>query len=106
MAKAILIVESNPADTGAESQYNEWYERTHIPEIIAKVPGITGAKRYTLSSVTPGSSYRYLAVYDVEAADPSSVVHTMMALMTDGALTMSPALQADPAPVVRLYDQL
>lgn len=44
---------------GAEDAFNEWYDRVHLPEMLA-CPGWTSATRYR------GAQLQYLALYGVE----------------------------------------
>jgi hypothetical protein len=68
----IYVVQSNPVP-GREDEYNEWYTRTHFPEIL-RVPGMVAAERFVVSDLqrTPPPAppaFRYIAIYDVEG-DP------------------------------------
>jgi hypothetical protein len=102
-----MFVFTEPASPEAEAEYNRWYKETHLAEVCAW-PGITGARRYRLNPQSPGASHsrerRYLAVYDLDCADPRALLRDLQAAATDGRLTMSDALQVDPFPVVKLYD--
>jgi hypothetical protein len=68
-----LLVFSNPAE-GREDDYNQWYDTVHLGEVL-QIPGFTAAQRYRVD-LAPGSpvSQRYLAVYEVEADDPSELL--------------------------------
>ncbi len=48
-----------------EEELNRWYDEEHIP-LLARVPGVLGARRFRASAGTP----RYVALYDL--ADPES----------------------------------
>ena len=52
---------SNPAD---EAAFNEWYNKTHLPEVTA-IPGVKSATRYEVIDPEPGYP-RYLAIYEME----------------------------------------
>ena len=34
MAKWLLVVGSNCADAARETEFNEWYEKTHLPDVL------------------------------------------------------------------------
>jgi hypothetical protein len=106
MPKAILLVQSQPSHPSREDEYNEWYDRTHIPE-VCDIPGVVGAQRFELaeSSVMPApeGSSRYLAIYEVEADDPDTVLQELVARVADGRVVMSDVLAMDPVPVTQLY---
>jgi hypothetical protein len=58
-----LLVASMNIDPAAESEFNEWYDAEHLPQ-LAKVPGVLCARRYR------GSGERkYLALYHLARAD-------------------------------------
>lgn len=82
----LLLVFSNPVD-GQEEPYNEWYDRTHLAEIVA-VPGVVAGRRYELAPVEipgaadrPAQPHRYLALYELDG-DPDEIMaecaHRMM----------------------------
>jgi hypothetical protein len=63
----IYLVGMNiPADTDAAglAAFNEFYTRTHVPEVVANNPGFLSGTRYELLSAD-GAGPRFLAVYEV-----------------------------------------
>ena len=56
MARGKLIVFNEPASADVEDEYNTWYDGDHVPQILANVPTITGAKRYRIA---PGAELRH-----------------------------------------------
>jgi hypothetical protein len=107
MPKGILIVQSQPSDPSCEDAYNEWYSRTHIPEVCA-VPGFVGARRYRVREagrlkVDP-TAPRYIAVYELEADDLEATVRELSAHSADGRISKSDVIEMDPRPVVTLYE--
>jgi hypothetical protein len=87
-----LLVFSNPAE-GHEDEYNQWYDTVHLGEVL-QVPGFMSAQRYRID-LAPGSpvSQRYLAVYEVEADNPSEVLSRLGAARS--SMNMSDAF--DPS---------
>ena len=53
--KFVQVVFSNPV-AGKEDEFNEWYDKVHIPELLT-VPGMLSATRYALHEA---------AIYHVE----------------------------------------
>jgi hypothetical protein len=51
-------------DPQHETEFNDWYNSEHIPELLA-VPGILAAARYEATKGGP----KYLAAYELESAD-------------------------------------
>ncbi len=68
MAKAIILVFTDCADSAREAEFNEWYNKTHVPDIL-QAEGFVAATRYqVLGNPGPGQG-KFLAVYEVEADD-------------------------------------
>ena len=67
MARWINIVESNCKDLGRETEYNDWYDNVHMPNVLA-TPGFVSAARYEISSPQEGRG-KYIAVYEIETDD-------------------------------------
>ncbi len=61
MESYLLIVESNCSDPKHEKEFNEWYNKEHIPALL-KVSGVLGASRYTSLEGTP----KYTAIYELD----------------------------------------
>ena len=103
--RAILLVQTNPVSPDRESEFNEWYDRTHIPQILGNVPGMIGASRYVIADSSPSTPrHRYLAVYDIEADDPAQVVRALGEAVAAGRVDVSDVLDmSDPGPLT-LYE--
>jgi hypothetical protein len=70
MAKYTLVVLSN-ANAGKDAEYNEWYNKVHIPDVL-NVPGFAAAQRFELADAQLDKSnrpHRYLALYELETDD-------------------------------------
>ena len=68
MAKYTFVVLSNPTTPGQEAEYNEWYNKIHIPDVL-NVPGFVAAQRFKLAEAQFGDgphAHRYLALYEIE----------------------------------------
>lgn len=89
MTNPRLLVFTNPSE-GQDSDYNEWYTNTHLPEVL-KVPGIIAAQRWRVGE-QPGAApvHRYLAIYELDERPPADAI----AALVEAAPTMimSPAL--------------
>ena len=102
MPKGIMVVQTTPAE-GREREYNEWYSRTHIPQIL-EIPGFVGARRYRVSGEAEPSQHRYLAVYELEADDLSEPVAELRSRSASGKTDRSDAMGMTPPPVVTVYE--
>jgi hypothetical protein len=106
--KALLVVLTHPSSAEREDEYNTWYDDVHLGE-VCQIPGITGAKRYSLSPVQldPPSSLGddgYLALYEIETDDVAQVAKELTARSIDGRFRMSDALRSDPPPTAVLFE--
>ena len=71
MAKYVFVVMSNPTTPGQEAEYNEWYNKIHIPDVL-NVPGFVAAQRFKLADTQFADgkpAHRYLALYEIETDD-------------------------------------
>jgi hypothetical protein len=67
MANWIYIVESNCSDTKRESEYNDWYNNTHVPDILKEADFIH-ATRYEALHPGPGQA-KFVALFDLATDD-------------------------------------
>jgi len=106
MPKALLLVQSQASDPDREDEYHKWYDETHLPQ-VCEIPGITGARRYSLASgsITSDDSSlpAHLAIYEIDTDDVESVLGELVARAGDGRIEMSDVLQLDPTPNILLY---
>ena len=91
MAHFRYLVYTNPVE-GLEAEYNDWYDNTHLGEVIA-VPGFIAAERYELQAEGDAKpEHRFLAIYEFEADDPATVLAELAARAGDGRINMKPVL--------------
>jgi hypothetical protein len=79
---------------GKDEVYNDWYDNTHLPEVLA-VPGVLSAQRYTLAEPectkrTP-VTHRYLAAYEFEGS-ADAIMTVMREKSASGEMNMHPSL--------------
>jgi hypothetical protein len=80
MPKWLILVEVNCTDPDRTEELNDWYEKTHIPDLL-QVPGISRVTRY--ENITPGEvRSKFLTLLEVEADD---VWQVTTALQEDSA---------------------
>jgi hypothetical protein len=97
MAKGILIVESRPSSPDRADEYNDWYDKVHLPEVVA-LPGFVSGRR--LAPVDGDGPY--VALYELDADDLKAAVDGLFKAIGSGAVAMSDTIQMDPPPVMRL----
>ena len=67
MTKWLFVVETNCADAAREVEFNEWYDKTHLPDVL-ETPGFIRATRYENTEPSEGKA-KFLATYEIETAD-------------------------------------
>ena len=76
--KHLVVVLTEPTE-GREAEYNDYYENLHLDEVLATTDW-TSAQRFKLvDQQGMKCPLPYLAVYEVESDDASSVLATMNA---------------------------
>ncbi len=103
MGKYVMVAQSQ-SKQGRDDEYNEWYDGTHFPDMCS-IPGVKSGRRFELAMVPRGQpGLQYLAIFEVEVDDPASVMAEIGKRLTDGAMKVSDALDADPT-VIWFYKQ-
>jgi hypothetical protein len=94
MSKYTFVVLTN-ATAGKDEEFNEWYNKRHLPDVLA-IPGFTAAQRFRLSDTQPKgrgvSAWRYLALYEIETDDLKGTLDALAARAGTSAMVMSDAL--------------
>jgi hypothetical protein len=98
MARFSLVVLTQ-AQPGREDEFRHWYDTQHVPDVL-RVPGVVAAQRFDIPLVksylenTP--AWTSLAIYELEAEDPQTVMDAIVArrdtadmIMTDSLLPTS-----------------
>lgn len=76
--KHLVVVLTEPTE-GRETEYNDYYEKLHLDEVLATTDWLS-AQRFKLSAEQGmACPLPYLAVYEVEADDASSVLTSLNA---------------------------
>jgi hypothetical protein len=103
MAKATLVVLTNPVSPEVEDEYNDWYNNVHLKDVVA-VEGFVGAQRFKIVETeamaeAPKPAQRYLALYELDTDDIEGAAKrlTDVAMAGDGRMEISPALDAASA---------
>jgi hypothetical protein len=69
----VLVVETAPSSPDRDAEYNDFYNNIHLAELL-RVPEIKSARRFRRIG---DGEYPYLAIYEVEADDLSTVLPAM-----------------------------
>lgn len=101
MTRGVLYVETRPNSPEEVEAYHEWYNGTHVKEILA-VEGFLSVRRFE----PVGHDGPFIAVYEIEADD----IETAKARLDEATRTVPHTrpvgVQMDPPPVARYYREL
>ena len=98
MPKAIMLVFADPSDPAREAEFNEWYDGTHVKDVL-KVPGIQTCTRYKLSTTETGAPPMpgsYMAVYELDAENLDDIPAGLGKAFVAGELPMSDVIKVGP----------
>jgi hypothetical protein len=101
MARFVFVVNTNPVE-GREDEYNDWYSNRHLADVLA-LPGVVSARRFAIADTEAAPappSFKYLALYEVEADDPRGFFDQMIARAGTDRLPISPALSSTASAVL------
>lgn len=100
MARYMLVVQTNAVE-GRHAEFNEWYDRRHIPDLLA-LPGVISARRYEQAPDQLGAGlapmelaprqFRYLALYEIETDDTTGWIRELMTRVGTARMPVSEAL--------------
>ena len=106
MRKFTWIVQTN-AFPGQEGEFNAWYDDVHIDDLL-RIPGVTAARRSQLVEEVQmttdetglrltdaegiGAKYKYLAIYELEADDPTALLQEIKSRSNTPEMVISPAM--------------
>lgn len=88
--KFVLTVLSNPVE-GRKAEYNNWYSNQHLADVL-KVPGFLSAQRFRLAQDNNSESWKYLALYEFEADDPTQTLAAPTARAGSPEMVISQAM--------------
>lgn len=107
MTKYLLFAFSDCKDPSREDEFNEWYDNTHIPDML-ETPGMIRASRWVSAHQEKNQHRKYLALYELETDDveefDQKVRETGMRTMERGRFSDLPVF--DPPDVPRVYRQI
>ena len=101
MAESVFMVWTNPIDEASDSEFNDWYSRTHVPQVIEHVPGVVGARRYRVVDLPGGGgppAHPNVCVWETDTNDAASVAAGLQAAVESGKLDMTPAMDVTGNP--------
>lgn len=76
--KHVVIVLTEPTP-GREDEFNDYYENTHIDEVLASAGWESGQRFRLVDQAGADCPLPYLAFYEVEASDSAEILQTLHA---------------------------
>jgi hypothetical protein len=102
---AVLVAWSSPTSNEQAAELASWYDGTHIPEVIANVPGVVATRRYAVVDPQPiQTTQRLLTLYFV-AGDVGTAAEALKAAGDNGRLTMTDTMDFARYPPVKQWAQ-
>ncbi|MBL7498448.1 hypothetical protein I6A84_29510 [Frankia sp. CNm7] len=99
MTSGVLIVESRPASPEEAAAYHDWYDNTHLPEIL-KVEGFVSARR--LESLDGDT---FLVIYEIDG-DVETAKAALGQAQASGTMSRPQGVELTPPPIVRYFRYL
>jgi hypothetical protein len=97
MPRYKILVMSN-ATEGREDEFNEWYTREHLPDVL-RVPGIVAAQRLRRTDTQPNAGpfpWKYMALYECETDDVQQLIDSLKARAGTPEMPISGAFADSP----------
>ena len=107
MPRYLYFAFSDCKDPARETEFNDWYSNTHIPDML-QVPGMIKATRWENADPLEGQRRKYLALYELETDDieefNSKVRERGKWTMDEGRFSDLP--EFEPPEFPRIYKQI
>jgi hypothetical protein len=94
MAKKYKMVVFTNAVEGKDKDFNDWYQNTHLKQIVS-IKSFAQAQRFQfITSIVPGgpNHARYMAIYDIETDDINAALGAMGELAASGRMPLPDAM--------------
>lgn len=106
MAGSALLAYSSPASPEQEQQFNDWYDKVHIPQVRDVLPNVTSVTRYRVVDPNGAASgARFLAIYEMDGDDVAAAAGAMGAAVQNGQFDTTPAMDVTVRPPELLWVQ-
>ena len=101
MPRGIMYVETMPASADREAEYHQWYNDTHLAQILS-VEGIVSARRFAPND----GDGPFIAIYELDCDDLDAAVQRLGELGATGTMTGLDNLAMDPKPIPKVYREI
>jgi hypothetical protein len=86
------------AKPGQEAEFGRWYDERHLDD-VARIPGVVAARRFNVIHQQVANldvpQWHSLAIYEIEADDPQSVLSAISAASGTEVMPITDALDRD-----------
>jgi hypothetical protein len=80
---------------GRTQEFERWYDEQHLSDVVA-LPGVVSAKRYKMVSTSAlgmeAPPWDSLAIYEIDAEDPQTVLQSMVKHANTDKMPLSDAM--------------
>jgi hypothetical protein len=103
--RGLALVFVDPTSIEAEVEFNEWFDRTHLDEVLGVEGIVAGARFHRIDVPTAWSpvEQHYLTLLEVEADDIAAVAAALRAASSE--MASSDTVSSDPRPVVMWFEE-
>ena len=105
MAKKYKMVVFTNAVEGKDKEFNDWYQNTHLKQIVS-IKSFVQAQRFRFNtSIIPGSAdpARYMAIYDIETDDINATLGAMSDHAASGRMPLPDSM--GPPTIGAVYEE-
>lgn len=104
MTTSLLVVLTEPVD-GRADEYNDWYSGRHLTDVLAAA-GFSAAQRFQFveSKLSRRPAARYLAIYEVDAAQREKAEQLLLDSAGTEAMPISDAMA--PRPITWWFESI
>jgi hypothetical protein len=102
MPRASYVVQSSALDAEHEAEFDAWYEKVHIPEVL-DVPGFTSARRYRITDGGP-DAHTFLTIYEIDADDVQAPLKELYRRAQAGEMNIIDQVYKSRAPITTLCE--
>jgi hypothetical protein len=104
-SRGLALIFVDPTSTETEAEFNEWFDGTHLGEVLGVAGIVAGARfrRIDVSTAWSPVEQQYLTLLEIEAEDIAAVAASLRAAGV--GMNQSDTVALDPKPVVMWFQE-